>query len=166
VRAVARVVRWLNRLFDFRHLAGARLYEIKVEGLEGRFFGGVSKAHEGDSEGNTSEEPRSGSSGEGNEVQTVVGDGMAFKEDNFLTSANLCRWIIDYNEIQVGKQIGLGSYGVVYRGKWKGVDVAVKRFIMLEFRAEMAFLSELHHPNIVLFIGTRAVNSVGPTTAC
>jgi hypothetical protein len=38
----------------------------------------------------------------------------------------------------------------------------VKRFIkqkvderrMLEFRAEMAFLSELHHPNIVLFIGT------------
>jgi class 3 adenylate cyclase len=167
VRACVRaddMVRWLNRLFGFRHLAGARLYEIKVEGLEGRFFGGVSKAHEGDSESNTSEEPRSGSSGEGNEVQTVVGDGMAFKEDNFLTSANLCRWIIDYNEIQVGKQIGLGSYGVVYRGKWKGVDVAVKRFIkqklderrMLEFRAEMAFLSELHHPNIVLFIGTRA----------
>ncbi len=55
----------------------------------------------------------------------------------------------------------MGSYGVVYRGKWKGVDVAVKRFIkqklderrMLEFRAETAFLSELHHPNIVLFIG-------------
>jgi serine/threonine protein kinase len=50
----------------------------------------------------------------------------------------------------------------VLRGKWKGVEVAVKRFIkqklderrMLEFRAEMAFLSELHHPNIVLFIGT------------
>jgi serine/threonine protein kinase len=46
--------------------------------------------------------------------------------------------------------------------KWKGVEVAVKRFIkqklterlMLEFRAEVAFLSELHHPNIVLFIGT------------
>jgi serine/threonine protein kinase len=51
---------------------------------------------------------------------------------------------------------------VVFKGKWKGVEVAVKRFIkqklderrMLEFRAEMAFLSELHHPNIVLFIGT------------
>jgi serine/threonine protein kinase len=50
---------------------------------------------------------------------------------------------------------------VVFKGKWKGVEVAVKRFIkqklderrMLEFRAEMAFLSELHHPNIVLFIG-------------
>jgi serine/threonine protein kinase len=54
---------------------------------------------------------------------------------------------------------------MVYRGKWKGVDVAVKRFIkqqlderrLLEFRAEMAFLSELHHPNIVLFIGTLCV---------
>jgi tRNA A-37 threonylcarbamoyl transferase component Bud32 len=39
--------------------------------------------------------------------------------------------------------------------------VAVKRFIkqklterrVLEFRAEMAFLSELHHPNVVVFIG-------------
>ena len=59
---------------------------------------------------------------------------------------------------------------MVYRGKWKGVEVAVKRFIkqklderrMLEFRAEMAFLSELHHPNIVLFIGTPP-SQIGPT---
>jgi serine/threonine protein kinase len=94
-------------------------------------------------------------------MQEMVGEGMAFKEDTFLTSANLCRWIIDFNEVALGKQVGLGSYGVVYKGKWKGVDVAVKRFIkqqlderrLLEFRAEMAFLSELHHPNIVLFIG-------------
>ena len=91
----------------------------------------------------------------------LVGEGMAYQEDNFLTSANLCRWIINYNEIQIGQQVGTGSYGIVSRGKWKGVDVAVKRIIkqklderkMLEFRAEMAFLSELHHPNIVLFIG-------------
>jgi serine/threonine protein kinase len=56
----------------------------------------------------------------------------------------------------------MGSYGMVYKGMWKGVEVAVKKFIkqklderrMLEFRAEMAFLSELHHPNIVLFIGS------------
>ncbi len=55
----------------------------------------------------------------------------------------------------------MGSYGVVYKGKWKGVEVAVKRLVkqklderaLLEFRAEVAFLSELHHPNIVLFIG-------------
>ncbi len=119
---------------------------------------------------------------------------MQFQEDHFLTSANLCRWIIDFSEIQLsgqvcpspslalmhplcifpsnidlttpptlgrGIQIGKGSYGIVYRGKWKGVEVAVKKLVkqkmdervLLEFRAEMAFLSELHHPNIVLFIG-------------
>jgi serine/threonine protein kinase len=68
----------------------------------------------------------------------------------------------------------MGSYGVVWRGKWKGVDVAVKRFIkqkleerrMLEFRAEMAFLAELHHPNIVLFIGTRVVCRVMSCVSC
>jgi hypothetical protein len=110
---------------------------------------------------------QSGSSGQDDEasddeLQEVVGEGMTFKEDHFLTSANLCRWIIDYKEVQMGDQVGLGSYGAVYKGMWKGVAVAVKKFIkqklderrMLEFRAEMAFLSELHHPNIVLFIGT------------
>jgi serine/threonine protein kinase len=70
-----------------------------------------------------------------------------------------------FDAFVVHAQVGLGSYGVVFRGKWKGVDVAVKRFIkqklderrMLEFRAEMALLAELHHPNIVLFIGTRTL---------
>jgi serine/threonine protein kinase len=97
------------------------------------------------------------------EWKTTVGEGLAYNEDHFLTSANLCRWIINFEDIQIGQQVGMGSYGVVYQGKWKGVSVAVKRFIkqklderrMLEFRAEMAFLSQLHHPNIVLFIGTR-----------
>jgi serine/threonine protein kinase len=68
-------------------------------------------------------------------------------------------------------QVGVGSYGMVFKGKWKGVDVAVKRFIkqtlderrLLEFRAEMAFLSELHHPNIVLFIGTPRASYKGHT---
>jgi serine/threonine protein kinase len=62
----------------------------------------------------------------------------------------------------------MGSYGLVYKAKWKGVDVAVKKFIkqkltekrMLEIRAEAAFLSELHHPHIVMFIGTLAASTV------
>jgi class 3 adenylate cyclase len=151
------------------HLTGSKLFELRVNGLEGRFFGGVTQDSDGVPSTNSNTQQSGASHGSGSaegsgreQVEEVVGEGMAFKEDNFLTSANLCRWIIDYHEIQVGKQVGLGSYGVVFRGKWKGVDVAVKRFIkqklderrMLEFRAEMAFLSELHHPNIVLFIGT------------
>jgi len=43
-----------------------------------------------------------------------------------LTSANLCRWVINYKQLQIEKKIGTGSYGMVYRAKWKGVDVAVK----------------------------------------
>jgi serine/threonine protein kinase len=157
--------------------SGSKLFELKVRGLEARFFGGVSPAPgDGDhSSSNTGSSGRtdgdSGGGQEGRELQTAVGEGMMFKEDNFLTSANLCRWVIDFNEVQLGRQVGLGSYGVVYRGKWKGVDVAVKRFIkqklderrMLEFRAEMAFLSELHHPNIVLFIGTTPQSSSSPS---
>jgi len=74
----------------------------------------------------------------------------------------MCRWVIPYEELKIDKQIGMGSYGIVYKAKWKGVDVAVKKFIkqtamdettLLGFRAEVAFLSQLHHPNIVLFIG-------------
>ncbi len=37
------------------------------------------------------------------------------KNNNFaITSANLCKWILDYFKIQVGKQIGCGSYRVVF----------------------------------------------------
>jgi hypothetical protein len=118
-----------------------------------------------------------GSGGDGGPaaLETMVGEGMIFKEDNFLTSANLCRWVIDFSEIALGKQVmGMGSYGVVFKGKWKGVEVAVKRFVkqklderrMLEFRAEAAFLSELHHPNIVLFIGMELSLSRVRVRAC
>jgi hypothetical protein len=34
-----------------------------------------------------------------------VGEVMAYKEDHFLTSANLCRWVIDFKEIQLGDQV-------------------------------------------------------------
>ncbi len=55
----------------------------------------------------------------------------------------------------------MGSYGIVYKSRWKGEEVAVKRFIrqklderrMLELRAEIALLSGLRHPNIVQLIG-------------
>jgi serine/threonine protein kinase/ABC-type phosphate transport system substrate-binding protein len=81
--------------------------------------------------------------------------------DTLLGTSSVCKSIIPYEEIDVREQIGAGTYGVVHRGKWKGVDVAVKRFVKqrldehqrIDFRAEVAVLSEAHHPNIVLFIG-------------
>jgi hypothetical protein len=42
---------------------------------------------------------------DGQALQEVVGEGMLFKEDQFLTSANLCRWVIDFKEVQIGDQV-------------------------------------------------------------
>nr|WIL03466.1 serine/threonine kinase [Cedratvirus plubellavi] len=122
-----------------------RVSELKIRGLEARFFEKASVFSYDDDE-------------EGGEPV------LKNKEDDFLASANLCRWVINYDEISLGKQVGQGSYGVVYEGKWKGVHVAVKRFTkqkmdernMLEFRTEVAFLSQpqLQHPNIITFVGS------------
>lgn len=56
--------------------------------------------------------------------------------------------------------IGEGSYGLVYRGYCRGKKVAIKvpkkkltpRQIE-QFRSEIAFMSKIFHPNVVLFMG-------------
>jgi hypothetical protein len=86
---------------------------VKVRGLEARFFGDA--AYDlNDADNATGDSAGSGSSSHGRDLshgaplaspRGDMGEGMAFKEDNFLTSANLCRWIIDFNEISMGKQV-------------------------------------------------------------
>ena len=36
-------------------------------------------------------------------------------------------WVIEGAEIELGRRIGAGSYGEVFRGQWRHTDVAVKR---------------------------------------
>lgn len=36
-------------------------------------------------------------------------------------------WLIPWEEIELGRSIGSGSYGEVFRAQWKHTDVAVKR---------------------------------------
>ncbi|KAK6921312.1 Serine-threonine/tyrosine-protein kinase, catalytic domain [Dillenia turbinata] len=68
---------------------------------------------------------------------------------------------IQWNEINLGERIGLGSYGEVYRGEWHGTEVAVKRFLdqdisgesLEEFKSEVWIMKRLRHPNVVLFMG-------------
>ncbi|KAK9814388.1 hypothetical protein WJX72_005059 [[Myrmecia] bisecta] len=70
-------------------------------------------------------------------------------------------WEIPAEEIELGPRIGIGSYGEVYRSTWRHTDVAVKRLLeqdlspslIAEFKAEVAIMKRLKHPNVVLFMG-------------
>lgn len=73
-------------------------------------------------------------------------------------------YAIDMNEVQVGKLIGLGASAEVYRGVYRGTDVAVKKMrlfgeekaaaVLKELKRELNTLSLLRHPNLVLFMGS------------
>ncbi|KAM7501556.1 hypothetical protein LguiB_000460 [Lonicera macranthoides] len=70
----------------------------------------------------------------------------------------------DLEELQ---ELGSGTYGTVYYGKWRGTDVAIKRIkkscfsgrsseqerLTKDFWREAQILSNLHHPNVVAFYG-------------
>lgn len=68
---------------------------------------------------------------------------------------------IPWEDLVLGERIGLGSYGEVYHADWKGVEVAVKKFLdqdfsgaaLAEFKREVRIMRGLRHPNVVLFMG-------------
>ncbi|KAH7277634.1 hypothetical protein KP509_39G060100 [Ceratopteris richardii] len=65
------------------------------------------------------------------------------------------------------KELGSGTFGTVYHGKWRGTDVAIKRIkpscfmgrlsererLIADFWQEAFILGQLHHPNVVAFYG-------------
>ncbi|KAK4778249.1 hypothetical protein SAY87_018436 [Trapa incisa] len=71
---------------------------------------------------------------------------------------------VDLEELQ---ELGSGTFGTVYHGKWRGTDVAIKRIrkscfagksseqerLTKDFWREAKILSNLHHPNVVAFYG-------------
>lgn len=66
-------------------------------------------------------------------------------------------WEIPPTEIFIEKKIGGGSFGTVFKGEWRGTDIAVKvvknDVDTAEFDIEMDIISRLHHPNILQFLG-------------
>ncbi|KAL5976978.1 hypothetical protein ACLOJK_021316 [Asimina triloba] len=74
---------------------------------------------------------------------------------------------IKNSDLKEIRQIGSGTYGIVYYGKWKGSEVAIKRIkpscfmgtkhvqdrLVEDFWKEATLLSQLHHPNVVSFCG-------------
>lgn len=75
---------------------------------------------------------------------------------------------IPYEELEfLGDQIGKGGYGTVYRTKWRGTVVAVKKlrvempvpadkyaeFLSTSHSDECQAMASLRHPNIAMFLG-------------
>ena len=77
---------------------------------------------------------------------------------------------VKWKEIEIEKQVGEGSFGVVYKAVFRGASVAVKKmrpqFSQLtprdieEFNKEAYMMSRLRHPNIVLVMGISFVDQV------
>ncbi|KAL6968064.1 mitogen-activated protein kinase kinase kinase [Sarracenia purpurea var. burkii] len=75
--------------------------------------------------------------------------------------------IIKNADLEDLRELGSGTYGTVYHGKWRGTDVAIKRIknscfagrsseqerLTKDFWREACILSNLHHPNVVAFYG-------------
>uniref|UniRef100_A0A914X812 Mitogen-activated protein kinase kinase kinase n=1 Tax=Plectus sambesii TaxID=2011161 RepID=A0A914X812_9BILA len=66
--------------------------------------------------------------------------------------------IIDRDDLEIGEQLSVGSFGAVYRGKWKpkNLVVAVKKVFMLE--KEAYILSRIRHRNIIQLYGVCHTN--------
>ncbi|KAK2583473.1 hypothetical protein KPH14_009442 [Odynerus spinipes] len=71
---------------------------------------------------------------------------------------------IDYNEIEREQVVGKGSFGVVWKGRWRGQYVAVKHINSegerKAFTVEVRQLSRVFHPNIVKLYGACTKNPV------
>ena len=72
---------------------------------------------------------------------------------------------IDSTDVKLHEVIGRGAFGVVYKGYWKGREVAVKMLsiaygndekLLKTFKKEVEVLAKLQHPNIVHLFGACA----------
>ncbi|CAM0913094.1 unnamed protein product [Alopecurus aequalis] len=75
--------------------------------------------------------------------------------------------IIKNSDLEELRELGSGTFGTVYHGKWRGSDVAIKRIsdrcfagkdseeqrLKTDFWNEACKLASLHHPNVVAFYG-------------
>nr|AVG22651.1 MAPKKK4 [Plasmodiophora brassicae] len=74
-------------------------------------------------------------------------------------------WEIDYSQLTFLTKIGDGAFGEVFKGRLWGTDVAIKKLkdsevddkVLADLKNEVAILSQLRHPNVVLYIGACTV---------
>ncbi len=68
--------------------------------------------------------------------------------------------IIAPDAIVYEKEIAKGGMGVVWKGRWQGTEVAIKKLLVVDdtyqkkvFKKETSIMAHLSHPNIVAFYG-------------
>ena len=103
----------------------------------------------------------------GSSVPQDPESAMALGQDAGLIASlheNGFDFFIDYHELEIDTKadfIGRGGYGDVFKAKWMGTMVAVKKFgkrymskkALKDFIKEIEMLNQLRHPNIVLYMG-------------
>ncbi|KAL9642764.1 hypothetical protein ABK040_009840 [Willaertia magna] len=88
----------------------------------------------------------------------------------FLTSEEVeikdASYIISYDDLKFEKRVAEGGGGILFYGKWRGVEVAIKRIKFIQdvedettFEKEANILSKLRHPHIVAFFGVSVTES-------
>eukprot|EP00286_Rhodomonas_abbreviata_P016968 CAMPEP_0181321362 /NCGR_PEP_ID=MMETSP1101-20121128/18639_1 /TAXON_ID=46948 /ORGANISM="Rhodomonas abbreviata, Strain Caron Lab Isolate" /LENGTH=551 /DNA_ID=CAMNT_0023429173 /DNA_START=243 /DNA_END=1898 /DNA_ORIENTATION=- len=99
------------------------------------------------------------------QMLTAAGASNAMEgEENtaspLLKRARQERWSVDRKDVRMGKILGEGDQGFVFKAEWRGMPVVCKvlkdhedAVKDLEFQNEIAVLSRLRHPNLVLFLG-------------
>ncbi len=90
-----------------------------------------------------------------NLVKHILAEGVGGDPDSFF---------IDMSEVKFTECIGEGTSALVYKGMYRGTDVAVKKLkttqcvgdsnFAKELKREITALAMLRHPNLVLFMGT------------
>jgi hypothetical protein len=91
---------------------------------------------------------------------------LSSQQKEYFTSiqATTKHFLISFNELTLEREIGEGSYGKVYLGKWNNIPVALKfcknKGRIEEFMNEVKLLIEVPpHPNIVQMLG---ISMTGP----
>lgn len=87
-------------------------------------------------------------------------------EEHTVTKIKSALTIVKNSEIQVLNEIGKGAFSTVYKAKWRGTLVAMKKLIQSTddqkysdedstdlFYRELKFMSKLRHPNIITVMG-------------
>jgi len=73
------------------------------------------------------------------------------------------KYLLDFGELEMDKELGRGAFGVVFKGTWRGSPVAIKQLLnqeflgekeLEEFQREAKLMKSLRpHVNIVTFLG-------------